>query len=94
LVREYYYLNLLIKEVNMGGPTATNNPYDEGDLGRMGESHRPDGAHHTLYRPGTRISWDTDAEGNYVGGGHTVEPDGKITQWSPAGTNVDGFDPT
>lgn len=59
--------------------------HDPGDLGAHGESHKwnDDGtAHHTLWREdGSHISWNTDKDGDYSGGGHTVDSDGNITNW-------------
>jgi diadenosine tetraphosphatase ApaH/serine/threonine PP2A family protein phosphatase len=58
------------------------------DKGKVYEVHQGD--HHTLYREGEHISWDTDEQGNYVDRtGHTTDqrfPKGdprRITDWSP-----------
>lgn len=32
-------------------------------------------------RNGSRISWNTDRNGDYDGGGHTVNPDKSINNW-------------
>jgi hypothetical protein len=77
--------------MSTSGPIS--NPYNIGDLGRMGESHQADGLHHTLYRPGTHISWDTDAAGNFLGG-HTEHADGTAVPWSsPVVRGAVNFDP-
>jgi len=60
-------------------------PHDPGDGGVHGESHRinDDGSgHHTLWREdGSHISWDTDRNGDYSGGGHTHDPGGSNRDW-------------
>lgn len=59
--------------------------HDPGDLGAHGESHKTydDGsAHHTLWREdGSHISWDTNKNRDYSGGGHTVDKEGNKTDW-------------
>ncbi len=73
----------------MSGPGYTRESkewnHNPTDLGAHGESHKwyEDGtAHHTLWREdGSRISWNTDKNGDYSGRGHTVLPDGKIIEW-------------
>jgi hypothetical protein len=41
------------------------------------------GSHHTLYGgDGSRTSWDTDQDGNYVqGSGHNTDSGGRSSSW-------------
>lgn len=64
--------------------SGTGNPHDPKDLGRWGENHSPrgDSSHDTLYRGGSRISWDTNKNGDYKpGSGHTTNEGQKPISW-------------
>ena len=69
----------------MTGHSGGPNPHDPGDGGRHGESHtdRGDRDHHSIYRDGSHISWDSDRDGDYIhGSGHTRDHDpGRNTPW-------------